>query len=76
MAALSWRMDIEPIKTPDDHHAAANAQAEKVRLFRQDTLKAWEDYRTTGLHVTADEADVWLDQLAEGIDIEPPKCHV
>jgi predicted transcriptional regulator len=33
---------------------------EKREAFRQDTLKAWEEYRTTGLHVTADEADAWL----------------
>ena len=49
---------------------------EKREAFRQDTLKAWEEYRTTGLHVTADEADAWLAQLAEGKDIEPPECHV
>jgi predicted transcriptional regulator len=49
---------------------------EKRESFRHDTLKAWEEYRTTGLHVTADEADAWLAQLAEGNDIEPPECHV
>lgn len=49
---------------------------EKREAFRQDTLKAWADYRTTGLHVTANEADAWLAQLEEGDDIEPPECHV
>ena len=49
---------------------------EKREAFRQDTLKAWEEYRTTGLHVTADEADAWLAQLEQGNDIEPPECHV
>lgn len=49
---------------------------EKREVFRQDTLKAWEEYRTTGLHVTADEADSWLAQLEQGNDIEPPECHV
>jgi predicted transcriptional regulator len=44
--------------------------------FRQDTLKAWEAYRTTGLHVTAGEADAWLVRLEQGSDIDPPKCHV
>lgn len=48
---------------------------EKRETFRQDTLKAWEQYRTTGLHVTADEADAWLAQLEQGNDIEPPECH-
>ena len=49
---------------------------EKREAFRQDTLKAWEEYRATGLHVTADEADAWLAQLEQGKDIEPPACHV
>ncbi len=49
---------------------------EKREAFRQDTLKAWEEYRSTGLHVTADEADEWLAQIEQGKDIEPPECHV
>ena len=49
---------------------------EKRESFRQDTLKAWDDYRTTGLHATSDEADAWLAELEQGNDIEPPACHV
>ena len=49
---------------------------EKRERFRQDTLKAWEAYRTTGLHVTAGEADAWLAKLEQGSDIDPPECHV
>lgn len=49
---------------------------EKREAFRQDTLKAWEAYRATGLHVTAEEADAWLAQLEQGKDVEPPECHV
>ena len=49
---------------------------EKREAFRQDTLKAWDEYRSTGLHVSADEADTWLAKLELGNDIEPPECHV
>jgi len=49
---------------------------EKREAFRQHTLKTWEEYRTTGLHVTADEADAWLAKLEQGNDIGPPECHV
>ena len=49
---------------------------EKREAFRQDALKAWEDFRSNGLHVTADEADAWMAQLEQGNDIEPPECHV
>ncbi len=48
---------------------------EKREAFRQDTLKAWEDFRENGLHVTADEADAWMAKLEQGNDVEPPECH-
>ena len=49
---------------------------EKREAFRQAALQAWQDYQTTGLHVTGDEADAWLAKLSEGHDVEPPQCHV
>jgi predicted transcriptional regulator len=48
---------------------------EKQETFRQDTLCAWENYRRTGKHVTAEEADAWLEKLEAGEDAEPPSCH-
>ena len=49
---------------------------EKREAFRQDGIRAWEAYQTTGLHVTHDEADAWLAKLEQGQDVEPPACHV
>jgi predicted transcriptional regulator len=49
---------------------------EKREAFRQDTLEAWEAYRATGQHVTAEEAEAWLTKLEQGNDAEPPECHV
>lgn len=48
---------------------------ERREAFRQDTLKAWEEYRATGRHATAAEADAWLAELEQGNDIEPPTCE-
>lgn len=48
---------------------------EKREAFRLDTLKAWEDYRATGLHATAAEADQWLARLEQAEDAEPPQCR-
>ncbi len=48
---------------------------DKREAFRQDTLKAWSEYRANGLHATADEADAWMARLEQGQDIEPPPCH-
>lgn len=49
---------------------------EKREIFRQDGIKAWNEYQAAGLHVTADEADAWLARLETGQDAEPPECHV
>jgi predicted transcriptional regulator len=49
---------------------------EKSESFRQEALLAWNEYQTTGLHVTSEEADAWLAKLEEGQDLEPPECHV
>lgn len=48
---------------------------EKRDAFRQDTIKAWEEFQSSGLHATASEADAWLAQLGDGNDIEPPECQ-
>ena len=48
---------------------------EKREQFRRDALVAWNEYRTTGLHVTADQADEWLAKLEAGEDVEAPECN-
>ena len=48
---------------------------EQREAFRQEALDAWNHYQTTGLHVTAEEADAWLAELEAGNDIEPPASH-
>ena len=49
---------------------------EKREQIRQDALAAWADYQTTGLHLTAEEADAWLAKLESGKHAVVPKCHV
>jgi predicted transcriptional regulator len=49
---------------------------EKREQLRQDALAAWAGYQTTGLHVTAREADAWLAKLEAGKHAVIPKCHV
>ncbi|SEO23934.1 Predicted transcriptional regulator [Nitrosospira multiformis] len=49
---------------------------EKREAFRQDAIKAWEEYQAAGLHATAEEAEAWLAKLEGGQDAEPPECHV
>jgi predicted transcriptional regulator len=49
---------------------------EKREQFRQAALAAWTNFQTTGLYVTAEEADAWLAKLEAGEDAATPKCHV
>jgi predicted transcriptional regulator len=49
---------------------------EKREAYRQDGIRAWNEYQATGLHVSLEEADAWLAQLESGNDVEPPECHV
>ncbi|PHM69998.1 CopG family ribbon-helix-helix protein [Xenorhabdus kozodoii] len=49
---------------------------EKRESFKQDALRAWEAYQENGLHLTLEEADVWLAKLEAGEDAELPKCHI
>jgi predicted transcriptional regulator len=49
---------------------------EKREAFRQDGIRAWNEYQATGLHVTLEEADSWLAKLENGQDAALPECHV
>ncbi|MFC0267293.1 CopG family ribbon-helix-helix protein [Kushneria aurantia] len=48
---------------------------ERRESFRRDTLKAWEDYQTTGLHATADEVEKWLASWGTDNEVPTPTCH-
>jgi predicted transcriptional regulator len=41
----------------------------------RDAGAAWDDYQATGLHVTAEEMDGWLERLESGENAEPPQPH-
>jgi predicted transcriptional regulator len=49
---------------------------EKREAFRQDGIKAWNEYQSSGWHVTFEEADDWLAELEAGEDADIPECHV
>jgi predicted transcriptional regulator len=48
---------------------------EQRETLRQDTVRAWEEFEATGLHVAAEEVEKWL--LSWGVEKElpAPKCH-
>jgi len=46
---------------------------EKPEAFRQDTLKAWQEYQETGIHVDAEEVSAWLNTWGDDAEVAPPK---
>jgi len=48
---------------------------EKQEAFRRDTLKAWEHYQATGMHVTAGEVEEWLTSWGADDEGPSPACH-
>ena len=43
---------------------------ERREALRRDTLAAWDEYQTTGLHATAADVETWLESW--GTDDEKP----
>jgi len=49
---------------------------ERKEQFKQEAISTWRNYQLTGLHLTEEEMDDWMDKLKRGEDAELPKCHV
>ncbi len=48
---------------------------EKKEELRKASILAWETFEATGAHISAKQADVWLENLENGIESEIPKCQ-
>lgn len=48
---------------------------EKREVLRQHTLEAWEEFRATGLHATAEEVEKWLSSWGTENELPAPECH-
>ncbi|MCE5388606.1 MAG: CopG family ribbon-helix-helix protein [Acidithiobacillus sp.] len=48
---------------------------ERKEAFRRETLAAWEEYQSTGLHATAEEVDAWMASWGTEQELPVPQCH-
>jgi len=48
---------------------------EKRESFRQDTIKAWEEFQETGLYASAAEVEIWLASWGAENEVPPPSCR-
>jgi predicted transcriptional regulator len=52
------------------------SREEQREQLREQAVAAWNHYQATGLHATAEEADLWLSKLEAGDDAGAHECHV
>ena len=48
---------------------------EKREALREETLAAWDEFQTSGLHATADEVGQWLESWGGENETPAPACH-
>ncbi len=48
---------------------------ERKEAFRRDTLDAWQEFQETGLHLSLEEADLWLAGWGTETEGGVPVCH-
>ncbi len=49
---------------------------ERREAWRQEGIRAHDDFHVTGLHVTGEEADAWLAKAESGHNAEMPEGHL
>lgn len=52
------------------------AHEEKREEWRQEGIRAWQEFQLTGLHLTNNEILEWMDKVIAGDSESLPKCHV
>lgn len=65
--------NAEPQPVGQASERVERAQAREA--FRQEAITAWEEYRSTGLHLTAEEVDAWLATWGTDHECPMPQCH-
>lgn len=48
---------------------------EKRQRFVQEALVSWAEYKRTGMHLTLDEVQEWMETWGTPDEREPPACH-
>ena len=51
------------------------SRKELREALRQEAKAAHDHYMQTGLHLTAEEVNAWIDELEAGNNVALPKCH-
>jgi predicted transcriptional regulator len=60
------------IKALDEYIERESARLE----FKREAEASWQHFQETGLHVTSDEMDTWLEKLRTNPNAPMPVCHI
>lgn len=52
------------------------SREEKREAWRQEGMRAWEEFQQTGLHLTNQEVIEWMDKIIDGKEEPLPECHM
>ena len=48
---------------------------EKLQAWNQSCVDSFNEYKSTGLHVTHEEVEKWMDSWGSNDELPPPQCH-
>ena len=81
-ASLKARLDkIASSQRRSAHSLATQAvtqlieEHEKVQAWNQSCVDSFNEYKETGLHVTGDEVEKWMDSWGTENELPPPQYH-
>jgi predicted transcriptional regulator len=48
---------------------------EAKSTFEKEAMAAWRHYKETGLHLTGEEVQIWLESWGTDDETDAPECH-
>lgn len=51
------------------------AREEAREALNQEALSSWNHFQETGLHVTGDDVNAWIESWGTKDELPPPKCR-
>ena len=74
MPNTAYAYDDDDDQTTALQNAKTAAERERLALLKE-VQEAEEDYERTGLHVTWEEMEAWLETWGTDHEIDPPEPH-
>jgi len=54
----------------------SDEREEARQRFDVHTLLSWDEFQRTGLHITLEELEAWMDTWGTPDEKAAPKCHI